>query len=131
MVPVTTIFTDPGSHVHTTLVPPWQAKTRLGKSKGQSPANPKIVDLGAVNSPDRCLDYGPTVLTWALAERRLWACRSRRWISGEIHRPIQHEGCLPYHSVTPRPCGREEAICGGFVPNLFPTGNKTSNAAVN
>jgi len=25
----------------------------------------------------------------------------------------------------------EEAICGGFVPNLFPTGNKTSNAAVN
>jgi integrase len=25
----------------------------------------------------------------------------------------------------------EEAICGGFVPDLFPTGNKTSNAAVN
>ena len=25
----------------------------------------------------------------------------------------------------------EEAICGGFVPNLFPTGNKTDNAAVN
>jgi integrase len=25
----------------------------------------------------------------------------------------------------------EEAICGSFVPDLFPTGNKTSNAAVN
>jgi hypothetical protein len=25
----------------------------------------------------------------------------------------------------------EEAICGSFVPDFFPTGNKTSNAGVN